>query len=149
MVAPASAMSATMPRLRLLGLAASLLATGATSLTGQPAEPALASYTRAQAEAGKETYQDVCASCHKQDLGGASDTPQLAGETFRGMWGGRPAAELFAYVNAAMPPAGRKPDAETLMNVVAYILKKNGMPSGRTPLNAEAPGMVARPAGGP
>ena len=145
-------MSAIMPRLRLLALAASLLATGATSLTGQPgqpAEPPLASYTRAQADAGEETYQDVCASCHKQDLGGASDTPQLAGDTFLGMWGGRPATELFAYVNAAMPPAGQKPDAETLMNVVAYILKKNGMPSGRTPLNAAAPGMVARPAGGP
>ena len=144
-------MSTIMPRLRRLGLAASLLATGATSLAGppgQPAEPALASYTRVQAEAGEETYQDVCASCHKQDLGGASDTPQLAGDTFLGMWGGRPAAELFAYVNAAMPPAGRKPDAATLMNVVAYILKENGMPSGRTPLNGAAPGMVARPAGG-
>lgn len=120
----------------------------ATSVPGQPAEPTLASYTRAQAEAGEETYQDVCASCHKPDLSGASDTPPLAGDTFLGMWGGRPAAELFAYVNAAMPPAGRKPDAETLLDVVAYILKQNGMPSGRSPLHGAASGMVARPDSG-
>ena len=142
-------MSALVPRLRLLGLATSLLTLGATGLPGQPTEPALASYTRAQAAAGEETYQDVCASCHKPDLSGASDTPQLAGNTFLGMWGGRPAAELFAYVNAAMPPAGRKPDAETLLNVVAYILRQNGMPSRRTPLHAAAPGMVARADGEP
>lgn len=132
------------PRLPPLVAVLSLLA---GSATGQPTEGTLASYTTAQAEAGEATYQDVCASCHKADLGGASDTPQLAGTTFLGMWGGRPATELFAYVNAAMPPAGRKPDADTLVDVVAYILKKNGMPSGRTAFAATAPGVIAPAAG--
>lgn len=128
------------PPLRLTVLAACLPFLGATA---QPGGGPLASYTTTQARAGEEAYRDVCATCHKPDLAGASDTPQLAGDTFLGMWGGRPATELFAYVNAAMPPAGRKPDAETLMNVVAYILKKNGMPSGRTPLDETAPGIIA------
>ena len=76
-------------------------------------------------------------------LAGASDTPPLAGDTFLGMWGGRAATELFDYVNAAMPPAGRKPDADALMDVVAYILRKNRMPSGPSRLDATAPGLIA------
>ncbi|MDA1094600.1 MAG: cytochrome c [Acidobacteria bacterium] len=131
-------------RLALSTVVASFLA---VSATGQPGTRALTSYTRAQAEAGEETYRDVCASCHRADLGGASDTPALAGKTFLGMWGGRPAAELFAYVNAAMPPAGRKPDADTLVQVVAYILKQNGMPSGLAAFDAKAPGIIAPAAG--
>ena len=132
-------------RRRLAIVAVCLLGLGATA---QPSERALASYTTTQAEAGEETYQDVCASCHKPDLAGASDTPQLAGDTFLGMWGGRPATELFAYVNAAMPPAGRKPDADALMDVVAYILRKNGMPSGSSRLDATAPGVITPATGG-
>ena len=135
----------TTPRRRLRIVAGCLLCLGAAA---QPRERALASYTTTQAEAGAETYQDVCASCHKPDLAGASDTPQLAGDTFLGMWGGRPATELFAYVNAAMPPAGRKPDADALMDVVAYILRKNGMPSGSSRLDATAPGVITPATGG-
>ncbi len=102
-----------------------------------------ASYTVSQARVGEATYQDVCASCHRHDLAGASDTPELAGAAFRGMWGGRPASDLFDYIKAAMPPAGRKPDDESLTAVVAYILRKNGMPSGSTPLEATAAGAIA------
>ncbi len=134
----------TTPRRGVAIVAVSLLCLGTAA---QPRERALASYTTSQAEAGEETYQDVCASCHQPDLAGASDTPQLAGDTFLGMWGGRPAAELFAYVNAAMPPAGRKPDADALMDVVAYILRKNGMASGSSRLDATAPGIIARTTG--
>ena len=107
-----------------------------------------ASYTVSQARAGETTYQDVCASCHMQDLAGASDTPELAGAAFRGMWGGRPASDLFDYIKAAMPPAGRKPDDEALTDVVAYILRSNGMPSGNTPLDATAVGVIARTSAG-
>ena len=134
-------MRSTTPRQRLAIVAVCFLCLGAAS---QPRERALASYTTTQAQAGEETYQDVCASCHKPDLAGASDTPQLAGDTFLGMWGGRPATELFAYVNAAMPPAGRKPDADGLMDVVAYILRKNGMPSGTSRLDSTASGIITR-----
>jgi mono/diheme cytochrome c family protein len=136
-------MTSRLPPLVVVFSVVSIISLLALSATGQPIKTTLASYTTAQAQAGEETYQDVCASCHKADLGGASDTPQLAGTTFLGMWGGRPATELFAYVNAAMPPAGRKPDADTLVNVVAYILKKNGMPSGRAAFDATAAGVIA------
>ena len=133
-------MGQTTPRRRLAIVAVCLLCLGAAA---QSSKRALASYTTTQAEAGAQTYQDVCASCHKSDLAGASDTPPLAGDTFLGMWGGRAATELFDYVNAAMPPAGRKPDADALMDVVAYILRKNRMPSGPSRLDATAPGIIA------
>ena len=33
-----------------------------------------------------------------------------------------------------MPPAGQKPSDDTFTNIVAYILRQNGMDAGDTPL---------------
>ena len=46
------------------------------------------------------------------------------------MWTGRPVRELLGYVKAAMPPAGRQPDEDTLTAIVAYILRENGAAPG-------------------
>ncbi len=104
-----------------------------------------ASYTSNQAGAGESAFRDVCASCHMRDLTGGSDTPALVGSNFRSMWRGRQVSELFNYVKAAMPPAGRKPDDETLIAVVAYILHENDVPSGDTPLAATTEGNIVWP----
>jgi mono/diheme cytochrome c family protein len=132
-------------RLRLLSLCGALgLLAGATPMWGQAQT---ATYTALQAEAGEVAYQDVCASCHKADLAGtAFEAPELAGSSFLSMWNGRPARELFAYIKAAMPPAGRKPDDETLTNIVAYILRQNGMRAGFSPFAATADGAIVTPA---
>ena len=103
-----------------------------------------ASYTAAQAQTGEVAYQNVCASCHIADLTGAFEAPELAGPTFRSMWGGSAASDLFDYIKAAMPPAGRKPSDEAFTNIVAFILQQNGMDAGDTPLVASAPGAIAR-----
>jgi len=112
-----------------------------------PAAPlgaqAPARFTTSQARAGEEGYQDVCASCHKADLSGNFEAPPLAGSDFLSLWGGRPARELFAYVKAAMPPAGRKPDDEALTNIVTYILRRNGMRAGGTPFATTEDGVIA------
>ncbi len=94
----------------------------------------VASYTASQARAGEVAYQNMCASCHMTDLAGAFEAPQLAGPNFLNMWGGHPASDLFAYIKVAMPPAGQKPSDDTFTNIVAYILRQNGMDAGDTPL---------------
>ena len=99
-------------------------------------------YLADQARTGEAAYRDVCASCHQADLSGGFDTPELAGPAFRSLWGGRPVRDLLGYVEAAMPPAGRRPDNDTLAAIVAYILRQNGAEAGGAPLSAASEGMI-------
>ncbi len=107
------------------------------------AQSAPAAFTAEQARAGKTAYDDSCATCHTATLLGGLDAPPLAGDDFAGFWGGRPARELLAYIKAAMPPAGRKPDATTLESIVAYILERNGMSPGSVPFDEDDSGVIA------
>ncbi len=95
-----------------------------------------------QARTGELAYRDVCASCHQRDLSGGFDTPELAGSAFRSMWSGRPVQELLGYVKAAMPPAGRQPDEDTLTAIVAYILRENGAAPGGPALSPASAGLI-------
>ena len=104
--------------------------------------PSPARYLASQARTGELAYRDVCASCHQRDLSGGFDTPELAGSAFRSMWTGRPVLELLGYVRAAMPPAGRQPDEDTLTAIVAYILRENGAASGGPALSSAAAGII-------
>ncbi len=106
------------------------------------AGPEPARYLASQARTGEAAYRNVCASCHQADLSGGFDTPELAGTAFRSLWGGRPVRELLGYVEAAMPPAGRRPDEDTLAAIVAYILQQNGAGAGDAPLSAASGGMI-------
>ena len=105
--------------------------------------PAPARYLASQARTGALAYRDVCASCHQRDLSGGFDTPELAGSAFRSMWTGRPVRELLGYVKAAMPPAGRQPDEDTLTAIVAYILRENGAAPGGLALSSASAGTIA------
>ena len=51
-------------------------------LIAQPPTPPTASFTIAQAEAGRAAYDASCSGCHLRDLKGAFEAPQLAGSTF-------------------------------------------------------------------
>ena len=46
--------------------------------------------------------------------------------------------ELFVYLQASMPPAGRKPSDESFTNIIAYILERNGQEAGSARLVATA-----------
>jgi alcohol dehydrogenase (cytochrome c) len=71
-----------------------------------------------------------CASCHRADLSGAAEAPALAGPNFTRVWGSRTAAQLAAYIQAAMPPSGRRTSAEQAEQLAAFILQANAA-SGR------------------
>ena len=117
-------------------------APGAAAASPAPAATAPARYLASQARTGELAYRDVCASCHQRDLSGGFDTPELAGSAFRSMWTGRPVRELVGYVKAAMPPAGRQPDEDTLTAIVAYILRENGAAPGGPALSSASAGII-------
>jgi mono/diheme cytochrome c family protein len=82
-------------------------------------------YTDAQVAKGEETYYNICISCHPKGT--------YAGPSFKSNWGGRPLSDLFDWVLNKMPkndPGTLSP--EQSVDVIAYILKQNGMPAGKT-----------------
>jgi len=91
-------------------------------------------YTSKQASRGEQTYLTVCVTCHPA---GAYTTP-----VFRQKWNGAPLSELFGYISMAMPkqePASLS--LEEYADVVAYLLKINGAPTGKQELPADEKAM--------
>ena len=92
-------------------------------------------YTAEQADAGRTAYQATCAGCHMSDLKGQAGRPSLAGNNFLNNWGSRTSADLFDRIQTTMPANNPGSlEAETYINIVAYILKVNGTPAGAHPL---------------
>lgn len=102
-------------------------------------------YTPDQAAHGHVTFNSFCAECHRPDLRGAMG-PALVGDAFLQTWANRPLGDLFTFVHTRMPAnnPGSVPE-EKLWIITAYILQKNGFPSGNTPLGAQAEGRVLIP----
>lgn len=92
-------------------------------------------YTRDQAARGQVAYAATCSRCHQESLGGADESPALAGGTFLSKWSGLTISELHDRVRTTMPPDdpgtyGR----QQISDVLAYVLSANGFPSGRVEL---------------
>ena len=88
-------------------------------------------YSRAQAERGAEIYALSCASCHSPVT--------HTGPGFVAKWDRRPLLDLFEFIRAAMP----KNEPGTLsrreyIQVLAYLLRMNGMPAGPGELPADS-----------
>lgn len=131
----------------LKGLCAAGLAIGAmvVSMTAAvaadpPAGPA-AVYTDAQATDGRQVYYRTCSTCHGEDLAGKVG-PALTGRQFHQMVAAQKmtAPLLFHFIATQMPQT--KPGSLTptqCAEIMAFILKQNGYPSGSTPLTADSP----------
>lgn len=102
--------------------AASAQKTSRSTLTGV--------FTAEQAAAGKEVFVGSCTGCHTS----ASHT----GAIFLSHWAGKPLSELYGFVSQRMPKAtpGSLSEDEYVF-VVAYVLKINGMPAGKTELTGD------------
>ena len=105
-------------------------------------------YTPDQAAHGHITFNSFCAECHRPDLRGALG-PALVGDAFLATWANRPLGDLFTFEHTKMPAnnPGSVPE-DKLWIITAYILQKNGFPSGSTPLGAQAEGRVLLPPSG-
>ena len=87
-------------------------------------------YTEEQAAKGDSEHQANCVACH-----GAEN---YSGEKFVKDWVGRTAFDLFDHLKATMPednPGGLS--AQQYTDIIAYIFKVNGLPSGTTVLPAD------------
>lgn len=121
---------------------------GAAAVAGMPASASsqqvpLPQYTVAQADAGEEIFQQVCASCHEPDLTGGDQGPPLSDAYFASSWGGYPVAEFLSFVRDEMPltgPGSLSDDA--YVEVISYILSFNGIPAGGAPLAMGASGVI-------
>ena len=82
-------------------------------------------FTAAQAERGKQVYEESCFSCH----------PVEFYETKLGAWQGATVGELFAAVSATMPSANPGGLTSTqYLDVLAYIFSITGSPAGNEEL---------------
>ncbi|MYK69493.1 MAG: cytochrome c, partial [Gammaproteobacteria bacterium] len=79
-----------------------------------------------QVEAGRGVYDRSCAECHRADLSGDFEAPELAGRNFLAAWRTAPLDELLAVVRD-MPPEepGTLTEAQYLA-VTAFLLSANG-----------------------
>lgn len=147
--------------LRLAGAATVVLTAGRTSAVSQPLERSVwdGVYTEAQARRGEATYKASCSYCHKNDLtGGFEDTfgraPALAGarafdSSFMERWGDATMAEMVGAIAAVMPQdRPRSLSVEAYVDIVSFLLEKNGLPAGSQELPATVAGLngiVIRP----
>jgi mono/diheme cytochrome c family protein len=87
-------------------------------------------FTTAQASRGEQTYMSICVSCHPK---GTYTAP-----AFREKWNGSPLSDLYGFVSTSMPkmePGSLEP--EEYAQVIAYLLKINGAPAGKSELSTD------------
>ena len=89
-------------------------------------------FTAEQAKRGEQLFQARCAPCHGADLHALDpDAPDLTDDGFKSGWVGKTVANRFRTIRIAMPAdAPGSLDNETYINIIAYILRFNKMPSG-------------------
>ena len=122
--------------IRCLGLALCASAAAISSIGAMQKPPAKivttssGVYTSKQASRGEQTYMSTCVSCHPP---GTYTAP-----AFRQKWDGAPLSELFGFISDMMPK--QEPGsltADDYADVVAYLLKINGAPTGKKDLPSD------------
>jgi S-disulfanyl-L-cysteine oxidoreductase SoxD len=124
--------------------ALALVQVAATPAGARPARHPLARasvwdsvFTLEQAGRGETTYRATCSNCHGDSLAGINDAPALIGAQFHKTWDGNALSSLFNRIINDMPSDNpgslAKPQVAEL---VAYLLKYNGYPAGKTDLPA-------------
>jgi alcohol dehydrogenase (cytochrome c) len=99
-----------------------------------------ATYTAAQASAGKTAYSQSCAICHGPNIDDGEFAPPLRGAAFMQKYAGKPVSDLTAYITSKMPPSN--PDslgASVYSQIAAFILQQNGTPAGTAELPSDVP----------
>ena len=92
-------------------------------------------FTAEQATRGQATYGRTCARCHQATLGGADQSPALAGGAFLTNWHGQTLGDLHDRVRATMPSdAPGTYTRKEVADVIAYVLSFNGFPAGTVEL---------------
>jgi mono/diheme cytochrome c family protein len=120
-----------------------------TSWAAQSASPKSAwdgIYTDLQADRGEREYGRTCAHCHGLALegDGAHEIPTLVSDPFIRRWRGKPVQALFDSLMRSMPADDRGSlTPRATADMIAYLLRANGAPSGEIPLPSERDALAA------
>lgn len=100
-------------------------------------------YTEAQANRGRDVFNNRCAHCHDEHLTGG-DGPSLVAGHFNRNWGSRTIERLFRKIKDRMPPGEVfiATDQEKL-DITTYLLLMNGFPAGPKDLPMDMPELSA------
>jgi mono/diheme cytochrome c family protein len=128
---------------KYLAVGCLLLLQGISVTYAQPTPPRSTSsgvFTAEQAKNGERAFQAKCASCHGEDLHSTDpEAPDLTDGAFKFGWQGKTIANRFEQIRGSMPYGNaRSLDDQTYLDIVAYILQFNGIPSGAQKLEPEA-----------
>ncbi len=96
-------------------------------------------FSGAQTDSGRIEYAQSCSVCHGTTLqnGGA---PALAGRSFYQRWNGRSLETFYSYVQQNMPLGkGGTLTGQQYADLVAFVLSRNGLPSGTETFTPESP----------
>ncbi len=92
-------------------------------------------FTAAQADRGKDLFASFCSPCHGANLAGTpTGGPQLAGDKFRTSWDAAPINDLYQKIITTMPRKAPNLTPAQAADIVSFILKSNGYPSGQEEL---------------
>lgn len=99
-------------------------------------------FSKPQVQRGKTAYARNCQSCHSSNLQGEGIEPPLIGELFIDAWREDKLFSLYDFIAIRMPKEGRKTTPGSLteqqyLDIVAYILDRNGFPAGAQDLTHE------------
>ena len=93
-----------------------------------------ARYTLEQAASGARLYQHSCSSCHGSNLEGGAG-PALTGSSWRQLFGGAKLLTPWGEIKGPMAEyAGVTITTQQSLDILAFLLQKNGYPAGREPL---------------
>src|SRR6202043_619191 len=100
-------------------------------------------FTAEQAKNGERAFQAKCATCHGEDLHSTDpEAPDLTEGAFKFGWQGKTIANRFEQIRNSMPLGNaRGLDDQTYIDIVAYILQFNGIPSGSQKLEPDIPAL--------
>lgn len=106
-------------------------------------------YSKAQASRGEAAYKSACGYCHKDDLtGGFMDDgvgrapalagPQAFGSSLVERWKDQTLGDMVYAIASTMPKqAPTSLSLDTYVDIVTYLLEKNGVAAGADDLPAE------------
>jgi cytochrome c-type protein NapC len=91
-------------------------------------------YTVEQAATGSGIFQHSCSPCHGANLEGGAG-PALIGSSWRQLYTGAKLLAPWGEIKGPMAAyAGAKFTTQQSLDILAFLLQKNGYPAGRTPL---------------
>jgi len=100
----------------------------------QPSSKVSGWYSVDQATAGRKLFETSCSGCHGTKLQGMSG-PALSGATWQQRFGGARLLTVWGEIKGPMAEyAGATFTTQQSLDILAYLLKQNGLPAGVRPL---------------